>query len=168
MNLFTTVFSLLKRANGRVGTAPHAAATNVNAAVVLAQCEPEPREKIVKPIAKVHAIEGRCSYNAFRRFLFKSAYPQATRELLENPRILIERDTNPGQIHVEADGKDILFEAEDGIRIVSVKHVLGVIYHSRSGNTELRWRDDKPRGRLWGHVTRRSLGLLLTCNAHVK
>jgi hypothetical protein len=168
MNLFTAMFSLLRRANGRIGTAPDAMATKVHAAVVLVPPEPEPRQKTTKPAVKVHAIEGRCGYNAFRRFLFKSTYPQAGPELIENPRILIERDMNPGQVYVEADGKEILLEAEDGIRIVSVKHVLGIIYHSRSGNTELRWRDDKPRGRVWGHVTRRSLGLLLSRNVHIK
>ena len=125
MNLFARMFSLFRRGNGRIGTAPDAAATKVRAAVVLAP--PEPHEKTTKPGAKIHAIEGRCGYNAFRRFLFWSAYPQATPELLENPRILIERDMNPGQIHVEADRKETLLEAEDGIRIVSVKHVLGVI-----------------------------------------
>lgn len=119
-------------------------------------------------LPKLIHIQGDSGYNAFRRFLFKSAYPQADRELFLNPRILIERDEKPGRIYVEADGKETLYQAEEHIRIISIRYVIGIIYQSRSGNTVLRWRDNKPTGKVWGHVTPRSLGTLLSCSIHVK
>jgi len=159
MNL-PSVFSFLRRsANGK-------GMRGVATMTVTVPTETQ-RVKAAKPPAVVE-IEGESGYNAFRRFLFKSAYPHAARELLQNPQILIERDENPGQIYVEADGKGTLYQTEDHIRIIGVKHVVGVIYHSRSGNTELRWRDNKPTGRVWGHATRRSFATLLSCNVRIK
>jgi hypothetical protein len=170
MTFFTTVVSLLRR---NVNEYTHDAVSNMTTAIpntltVLETPKPHLQEE-TPPLAKVIAVQGTCGYNAFRRFLFKAAYPKATRELVDNPRILIERDMNPaGRIYVEADGKETLFETEEGIHIVRVRYVVGIIYNSISGNTELRWRDNKPRGKVWGHITRRSLGLLLSCNAQVK
>ena len=128
-----------------------------------------PLEQQAKPQSpEIIDITGTSTYTAFRRFLFKSAYPQATGELIQNSRILIERDDNPGRIYVEADGKRTLYQAENGIRIISARYVVGIIFHSRSGKTELYWRDNKPAGKIWGHVTRKSLAMLLSCNIHLR
>jgi len=128
-----------------------------------------PLEQQAKPQSpEIIDITGTSTYTAFRRFLFKSTYSQATRELIQNSRILIERDGNPGRIYVEADGKSTLYQAENGIRIISARHVVGIIFHSRSGKTELYWRDNKPAGKIWGHVTRKSLAMLLSCNIHLR
>jgi len=163
MNLLS-MFSFLRRSTNGNGMRGVAMMTATVPTVTTTETR---RVKAAKPSTVVE-IEGESGYNALRRFRFKSAYPHAAHELLQNRRILIERDENPGQIYVEADEKETPYQTEDHIRIISIKHVVGVIYHSRSGNTELRWRDNKPTDRVWGHAVRRSLATLLSCNVRIK
>jgi len=93
-------------------------------------------------------VEGNCSYMAFRRFLFSTLCPDMPKEILDRPRVLIEGKGNPEQVHIEAEDKNIIYTLGNGLNLISVGHVLGVIY--RSGVSEIRWRE--PR-RVWGKAT---------------
>lgn len=170
MNLASLFSSLLRRMNANGKEAKEPMATAVCTTMQTAQAsEPTTAEKVIK-LPKLTAIDTQCGYQAIRRFLFRSAYPRRNGEhyeLLKNPHILIERDAL-GQIYVEADGKRTLYEMEENVRIINTTYCVGIIYNSKSGKTTLRWRDGKPTGRLWGHVTPRSLATLLSCNIRVK
>jgi hypothetical protein len=113
------------------------------------------------------AIQGRCGYLAFRRFIIKAAYPQASRDLSRNPNLLIEREGTPnGKIHVEATGKKTLYELpnSDGANVVEVKYVLGVIYTSKNGLSRIMWR--KP-DRLWGKASPQTISLFECCGIYL-
>jgi len=114
-------------------------------------------------------FEGECNYMAFRNFLFKAAYPKADKELLCTPSLLIERDPDEkgrGQIHVETSAKQTICELPmSTARLISVKHVLGVIYNSRDGQSRVFWRDP---GKIWGTASPRTYAMLLNCKAYIK
>jgi len=58
---------------------------------------------------------------------------------LKDPSIFPERDAEEGRIYVEAASKLELGQIRN-VRFVKVAEVLGVIYKSKSGNTDLIWR----------------------------
>jgi len=93
-------------------------------------------------------VEGTCSYMAFRRFLFSTLCSDMPNEILDRPRVLIEGKGNPERVHIEAESKNIIYTLGNGLNLISVGHVLGVIY--RSDVSEIRWRE--PR-RVWGKAT---------------
>lgn len=113
-------------------------------------------------------VDGECGYKKFRRFLFKSVYPEGeSSEIMYNPKILIECDGVSGkEVYVEADGKQTLYELGDDKRIISIEphsHVLGIIY--RENQAILKWRDP---GHVFGSVTSKTLRRLLSCNVALK
>jgi hypothetical protein len=78
-----------------------------------------------------------------------------------------ESQGNPqGKIHLEVDGAEVLCEIPDmpGTRLVSIKHVVGVIYTSRSGRSRVFWRE--PR-KLWGQASPHTFTMLLESGARV-
>ncbi len=65
-------------------------------------------------------------------------------------------------MHVEAEDK-VTVKREDTIMFVRVSEVLGVIYTSKSGRTQLRWRSVREDlGRLTGEASTHSLVNLFT------
>ncbi len=168
MSLLSTIASTLSVLTRRNVSRLEVVRMDAVTTTLLSPTISEQQTKPQPPVSVIMNVTGTGSYNAFRRFLFRSTHQQAIKEFMQNPHILIEREGDPGQIYVEADGKRILHEAEDGVRVISARYVLGIIYHSRSGKTELFWRDDTSAGKIWGRVTRKSLGMLLGCNIRVK
>lgn len=114
-------------------------------------------------------FEGECNYMALRRFLFKAAYPNADNEVLTTPSLLIERDGDfegRDKIHVEASTMQTICDLPGSTaRLISVKHVLGVIYNSRDGGSKVFWRE--PR-KIWGTASPRTYAMLLNCKASIK
>ncbi|MEM3398149.1 MAG: hypothetical protein QW724_00180 [Nitrososphaerota archaeon] len=88
-------------------------------------------------------IECKTTLERFRQFIIlntcKSFIPT---EYLKDPGIFPERDISQGLIYVEAVSKTNLERIRD-IRFVKAIEVLGVIYKSKSGNTDLKWRQIK-------------------------
>lgn len=85
-------------------------------------------------------IEVKTTLERFRQFIIlntcRSFIPPG---YLKDPSIFPERDAAEGTIYVEAVSK-LDLEQIRNIRFVKVAEVLGVIYRSKSGNTDLRWR----------------------------
>jgi hypothetical protein len=98
----------------------------------------------------------------FRKFLIistcKSFIPQ---EYLTDPNVFPERLEDKGSIYVEASDKITLKKIRD-ITFVKVRDVLGVLYESKSGNTNLRWRQIRGKiGRVYGIASTNSLANLI-------
>ncbi len=114
-------------------------------------------------------FQGECSYTAFRHFLFKAAYPNIEAEILASSSLLLERDSDEhgrGQIHIEAAAKQTICELPGSrSRLISAKHVLGIIYNSRDGQSKVFWRE--PR-KIWGSVSPRTYATLLSCRANIR
>src|SRR3990170_2860432 len=68
---------------------------------------------------------------------------------LEDYEVFPERDDSLGSIYVEAADKVTLKKIRE-ITFVNARDVLGIIYNSKSGNTQLKWRQIR---RLNGKVT---------------
>jgi hypothetical protein len=80
---------------------------------------------------------------------------------LHDETIFPERDSKDGTIYVEAASKIELRQMRD-VKFVKVADVLGVIYKSKSGNTNLRWRQTRGTwGRLVGEASPNSVVNLL-------
>lgn len=88
-------------------------------------------------------IELKTTLERFRHFIIlntcRSFIPPG---YLKDPSIFPERDPSHGLIYVEAVSKIDLEKIRE-VRFVKVAEVLGVIYKSKSGNTDLRWRQIK-------------------------
>ncbi|MEM4466631.1 MAG: hypothetical protein QW655_00915 [Nitrososphaerota archaeon] len=88
-------------------------------------------------------IETKTTLERFRRFLIyntcKSFIPSG---YLNDPSVFPERDASEGLIYVEALSKIDLGQIRN-VKFVKVAEVLGVIYRSKSGNTDLKWRQMK-------------------------
>lgn len=64
-----------------------------------------------------------------------------------------ERSKDLGTMYVEAEDKTTLSRVND-ISFVKVNYVLGIIYNSKSGHTELKWRHIRAdQGRLSGEAS---------------
>ncbi|MEM0440535.1 MAG: hypothetical protein QXF45_01315 [Candidatus Caldarchaeum sp.] len=103
-------------------------------------------------------IDEKTHLEKFRQFIIlntcASYIPSA---YLHDTSVFPERDPEKGTIYVEAVSKVSLGEMRD-VRFVKVAEVLGVIYRSRSGNTDLKWRQIKgPFGRVTGEASPNSL-----------
>ncbi len=114
-------------------------------------------------------FQGECGYMTFHTFLFRAACPNADRELLQTPALLVERavdEKGRGQIYVEASAKQTICELPGSrAQLISIKNVLGIIYNSRDGNSKVYWRE--PR-KIWGTASPRTYALLLNCKASIK
>ena len=107
-------------------------------------------------------IEVETPLEKFRRFLIistcKSFIPQ---EYLTDPNVFPERSEERGVIYVEASDKKTLKKIRD-IVFVKVRDVLGVLYESKSGNTNLKWRQIRGRiGKVYGVASTNSLANLI-------
>lgn len=102
-------------------------------------------------------IDVKVTLEKFRRFMIlNTCYSFIPKGYLKDPSIFPERDP-PGRIHVEALSKLNLETVRD-IRFVRAYEVLGIIYNSKSGNTNLIWRQIKGTiGRVSGKASPNSI-----------
>lgn len=86
-------------------------------------------------------------------------------ELDNDETIYPERSSENGTMYVEAEDKETVYQVRD-IRFTRVSNVLGVIYNSKSGRTQLKWRHLKGRvGRLSGEASPNTLVNLFASEA---
>src|SRR5256885_17056578 len=88
-------------------------------------------------------LDTTCFLDSFRKFMVsstcKSFIPQ---DYEANQSIIPERSREQGTMYVEAEDKVTLDKVQD-ITFVEVSSVLGIIYNSKSGHTQLKWRHVK-------------------------
>ena len=99
-------------------------------------------------------LETTCSLESFRRFMITSTCRSfIPPEHEADPSIFPERSRELGTMYVEAEDKVTLSRVND-ITFVQVNDVLGIIYNSKSGHTQLKWRHIKSDlGRLNGEAS---------------
>ena len=103
-------------------------------------------------------IEAPCSLESFRRFIIistcRSFIPESYMHDLE---IFPEREEGPGAIYVEAVDKVTLKKIRE-MTFVNAKEVLGIIYSSKTGNTNLKWRQTRRKnGKVIGEASPNAL-----------
>ena len=87
------------------------------------------------------------------------------RELDDDETVYPERSSDKGTMYVEAEDKETIQQLRE-IRFSRVSNVLGVIYNSKSGRTQLKWRHLKGRmGRLSGEASTNTLVNLFASRA---
>jgi hypothetical protein len=68
-----------------------------------------------------------------------------------------EREEGPGAIYIEAADKVTLKKLRE-MTFVNAKEILGIIYSSKSGNTSLKWRQNRKRsGKVQGTASPNAL-----------
>ncbi len=86
-------------------------------------------------------------------------------DLDEDETIYPERSSDNGTMYVEAEDKETIQQVRE-IRFTKVSNVLGIIYNSKSGRTQLKWRHLKGRvGRLNGEASPNTLVNLFASEA---
>lgn len=87
------------------------------------------------------------------------------REFDDDETIYPERASDKGTMYVEAEDKETIQQLRE-IRFTRVSNVLGIIYNSKSGRTQLKWRHLKGRvGRLSGEASPNTLVNLFASEA---
>lgn len=85
-------------------------------------------------------IDTSASLESFRKFIIvstcKSFIPES---YLRDYEVFPEREEGPGAIYIEAVDKVTLKRIRE-MTFVNAKDILGIIYSSKSGNTQLKWR----------------------------
>ena len=99
-----------------------------------------------------------CNLEGFRRFLINSTCRSYIPEsYLRDPEVFPEKAGDQGSIYVEAVDKVDLKKIRD-VTFINARDILGIIYTSKSGNTKLKWREQRGRfGRLTGEASPNSL-----------
>lgn len=105
----------------------------------------------------VHIITT-ASLESFRRFIIVSTCLSFIPEsYLRDYEVFPEREEGPGEIYIEAADKVTLKRMRE-MTFVNAKEVLGIIYSSKSGNTQLKWRQTKRRsGKVSGDASANAL-----------
>tara|TARA_B100000745_G_scaffold110211_1_gene70736 strand:- start:459 stop:854 length:396 start_codon:yes stop_codon:yes gene_type:complete len=103
-------------------------------------------------------IDATTSLESFRRFTITSTCSSfAPESYTEDPEVFPEREESFGSIYVEAADKVTLKKIR-GITFVNARDVLGIIYNSKTGNTNLKWRQFKHNsGKVTGEASSNSL-----------
>lgn len=103
-------------------------------------------------------IDVTCNLEGFRRFLVGSTCRSFMPEsYLRDPEVFPEKSGDTGSIYIEAVDKVDLKKIRD-ITFINARDVLGIIYTSKSGNTKLKWRQQRGSlGRLSGEASENSL-----------
>ena len=103
-------------------------------------------------------IDTPASLENFRKFIIASTCSSfAPQSYIEDSEVFAEREQNLGSIYVEAADKVTLKKIRD-ITFVNARDVLGIIYNSRSGNTNLKWRQiRRNNGKVTGDASSNSL-----------
>jgi len=99
-------------------------------------------------------LETTCSLESFRRFMITSTCRSFIPPEYESEQsVFPERSREQGTMYVEAEDKVTLSRVND-ITFAQVSYVLGIIYNSKSGHTQLKWRHIKDdMGRLSGEAS---------------
>jgi hypothetical protein len=103
-------------------------------------------------------IEAACSLESFRRFTIistcRSFIPES---YMHDFEIFPEREEGPGAIYIEAADKVTLKKIRE-MTFVNAKEVLGIIYSSKTGNTQLKWRQTRRKnGKVTGEASPNAL-----------
>jgi hypothetical protein len=103
-------------------------------------------------------IETTASLESFRRFIIistcRSFIPES---YLRDYEVFPEREEGPGAIYIEAADKVTLKKIRE-MTFVNAKEILGIIYSSKSGNTQLKWRQTRRRiGKVQGFASPNAL-----------
>src|ERR687898_3576296 len=103
-------------------------------------------------------IEAPCSLESFRRFIIVSTCRSfITESYMHDFEIFPEREEGPGAIYIEAADKVTLKKIRE-MTFVNAKEILGIIYSSKSGNTQLKWRQTRRRiGKVQGFASPNAL-----------
>ena len=111
-------------------------------------------------------IDSVCDLGDFRRFMIMSTCQSyIPRELDDDETVYPERSSDKGTMYVEAEDKETIQQLRE-IRFSRVSNVLGIIYNSKSGRTQLKWRHLKGRmGRLSGEASTNTLVNLFASRA---
>jgi hypothetical protein len=111
-------------------------------------------------------IDSICDLDRFRRFMIMSTCQSyIPLELDDDETIYPERSSDNGTMYVEAEDKETVHQIRD-LRFARVSNVLGIIYNSKSGRTQLKWRYLKGRvGRLSGEASPNTLVNLFASQA---
>lgn len=106
-------------------------------------------------------IETPSSLESFRRFvIFSTCRSYAPSGYMDDSEIFAEREEPNGEIYVEAADKVTMKKIRD-VTFVNARDVLGIIYKSKSGNTELKWRQlRRYNGKVTGEASSNSLANL--------
>ena len=107
-------------------------------------------------------IDTTASLESFRWFLINSTCMSFIPEgYLRDPEVFPEKEGDAGSIYVEAADK-VTLKKMRMINFINAKDVLGIIYTSKSGNTNLKWRQTREKnGRVIGEASANSLVNLL-------
>jgi hypothetical protein len=103
-------------------------------------------------------IQTAASLENFRKFIIvstcRSFIPDS---YLKDYEIFPEREEGPGAIYIEAADKVTLKKIRE-MTFVNAKEILGIIYSSKSGNTQLKWRQTRKKsGRVQGVASANAL-----------
>ena len=103
-------------------------------------------------------IETTCSLENFRQFVIISTCRSFIPEgYLRDYEVFPEREEGPGAIYIEAADKVSLKKLRE-MTFVNAKEILGIIYSSKSGNTSLKWRQNRKRsGKVQGTASANAL-----------
>ncbi len=108
-------------------------------------------------VTLVH-IETTSSLESFRKFIIVSTCRSFIPEsYLRDFEVFPEREEGPGAIYIEAADKVTLKKIRE-MTFVNAKEILGIIYSSKSGNTQLKWRQTRRKsGRVQGDASANAL-----------
>mgnify|MGYP003581500232 CR=1 FL=1 len=103
-------------------------------------------------------IDTSAPLESFRKFIIvstcKSFIPES---YLRDFEVFPEREDGPGAIYIEAVDKVTLKRIRE-MTFVNAKEILGIIYSSKSGNTQLKWRQiRKKTGKVSGTASPNAL-----------
>ena len=103
-------------------------------------------------------IQTAASLENFRKFIIvstcRSFIPDS---YLKDYEVFPEREEGPGAIYIEAADKVTLKKIRE-MTFVNAKEILGIIYSSKSGNTQLKWRQTRKKsGRVQGIASANAL-----------
>jgi hypothetical protein len=103
-------------------------------------------------------IETTASLESFRKFIIVSTCRSFIPEsYLRDYEVFPEREEGPGAIYIEAADKVTLKKIRE-MTFVNAKEILGIIYSSKSGNTQLKWRQTRRRiGKVQGFASPNAL-----------
>src|ERR687884_2050689 len=103
-------------------------------------------------------IQTAASLENFRKFIIvstcRSFIPDS---YLRDYEVFPEREEGPGAIYIEAVDKVTLKKIRE-MTFVNAKEILGIIYSSKSGNTQLKWRQTRRKsGKVQGDASANAL-----------
>jgi len=103
-------------------------------------------------------IEANASLESFRKFIIVSTCRSFIPEsYLHDYEVFPEREEGPGEIYIEAADKVTLKKIRE-MTFVNAREILGIIYSSKSGNTQLKWRQTRRRsGKVYGDASSNAL-----------